>query len=110
MSGTILQLNGAQALWSKNNPEAQSMLVEAIQTLTQGLDETRKAIQTLRKSSLEILGITESLRELAKQYADKLRLELILNLEAVNDLPEAASQGIYSMAQEILWNIERLFK
>lgn len=107
MSGTILQLNGVQALWSKNNPEAKTMLSEAIQTLTQGLDETRKAIQTLRKSSVETLGITESLRELAKQYADKLGLGLTLNLEPVNDLSETASQGFYHIAQETLRNIER---
>ena len=48
MSGTILQLNGAKTLWSNDDTKAKAMVGEAVQTLTEGLQETRNAIQTLR--------------------------------------------------------------
>lgn len=107
MSGTILQLNGAKTLLEKDDAKAKTMLNEVVTTLSQGLDETRKAIQTLRSSPIENLGLAESLRDLTTQYADKLGLELKLELEPINYVSDATGQGIYHIAQEILRNVER---
>jgi signal transduction histidine kinase len=107
MSGTILQLNGAKAIWEKDNLKSKSMLSNAVQTLSEGLDETRKAIQTLRKSPIETLGLTESLKDLAKQYADKLGLELRLEVESISYTPDKVGQTLYPIAQEVFRNIER---
>jgi signal transduction histidine kinase len=107
MSATILQLNGAKMVWEKDNSQAKKMLGEAVTTLSEGLGETRNAIQTLRKSPIETLGLTESLHDLAKQYADKLGLELRLELESIHYLPEPIGQSVYHIAQETLRNIER---
>jgi signal transduction histidine kinase len=107
MSGTILQLNGAKAVWEKDNLKAKTLLGEAVQTLSEGLDETRNAIQTLRKSPVETLGFSESLKDLARQYADKLGLQLKLEVEAVKYVPEEIGQTLYPIAQEIFRNIER---
>lgn len=107
MSGTILQLNGARAVWEKDNAKAKTMLSEAVQTLSEGLEETRNAIQTLRKSPVETLGLTESLRDLGEQYGDKLGLELKLELETLEYVPDETAQHLYHIAQETLRNIER---
>jgi signal transduction histidine kinase len=107
MSGTILQLNGAKTLWSNNEVKAKTMVSEAVQTLTEGLHETRSAIQTLRSSPVENLGLAESLRDLATQYAEKLSLELDLALEPIRYLPETIGQSVYHIAQEVLRNVER---
>jgi signal transduction histidine kinase len=107
MSGTILQLNGVKTLWEKNDAKAKTMLSEAVETLSQGLDETRNAIQTLRRGAVENLGLAESLRDLATQYAEKLGLELRLELEPIQYLPDAVGQTLYHIAQEILRNVER---
>lgn len=107
MSGTILQLNGVKTLWANNEANAKIMLGDAIQTLTRGLDETRNAIQTLRSSPIENLGTTESLRDLATQYAEKLGLELKLELESIRYLPDVVGQTLYHITQEILRNVER---
>lgn len=107
MSGTILQLNGARTLLEKDDAKAKAMLGEAVETLSQGLDETRKAIQTLRSSPVENLGLSESLRELATQYAEKLGLELKLELENFRYLKDEVGQTLYPIAQEILRNLER---
>jgi signal transduction histidine kinase len=107
MSGTILQLNGVKTLWEKNDVKAKIMLGEAVETLSQGLDETRHAIQTLRSSPVKHLGLAESLRDLANQYADKLGLELKLELEPIQFLPATIGQSLYPIAQEMLRNIER---
>jgi signal transduction histidine kinase len=107
MSGTILQLNGAKTVWEKDDTKAKAMLGEAVQTLSEGLEETRNAIQTLRKGSVENLGLAESLRDLATQYAEKSGLELKLELENIRYLPDVAGQTLYYIAQEILRNVER---
>jgi signal transduction histidine kinase len=107
MSGTILQLNGAKTLWANDEAKAKTMVSEAIQTLTQGLDETRNAIRTLRSSPVENLGLAESLRDLVTQHAEKSGLELKLELESIRYLPETVGQSLYHIAQEILRNVER---
>jgi signal transduction histidine kinase len=107
MSGTILQLNGAKTLWANDEAKAKAMVSEAVQTLTQGLDETRNAIKMLRSSPVENLGLAESLRDLATLYAEKTGLELKLELEPLRYLPETIGQTIYHIAQEILRNVER---
>jgi signal transduction histidine kinase len=107
MSGTILQLNGAKTLWASDDAKAKTMVSEAIQTLTQGLDETRNAIKMLRSSPIQNLGLAESLRDLATQYAEKLGFELKLELESIRYLPETVGQNLYHIAQEILRNVER---
>ncbi|MGL4610896.1 MAG: sensor histidine kinase, partial [Trueperaceae bacterium] len=107
MSGTILQLNGAKALWAKDETTAKEVVSEAVQTLTKGLQETRNAIQTLRSSPIENLGLTELLRDLATQYGQKLGLQLGLEFEPLPYLPDSAGRGLYYIAQEILRNIER---
>jgi signal transduction histidine kinase len=107
MSGTILQLNGARAVWEKDNLKAKNMLAEAVRTLSEGLEETRNAIQTLRKSPIETLGLTESLHDLATQYADKLGLELKPQLETINYIRDEVGQTLYHISQEVFRNIER---
>ncbi|MGL4610909.1 MAG: sensor histidine kinase, partial [Trueperaceae bacterium] len=107
ISGTILQLNGAKSVWSKDETKAKAIVSEAVQTLTEGLQETRNAIQTLRRGSVENLGLSESLRDLVTQYAQKLGLGLSLGLEPIPYLSNATGQGLYYIAQEILRNVER---
>jgi signal transduction histidine kinase len=107
MSGTILQLNGAKTLWVNDETKAKTMVSEVIQTLSQGLDETRNAIKMLRSSPVENLGLAESLRDLATQYAEKSGLELKLELEPTHYLPEPLGQSVYHIAQEVLRNVER---
>lgn len=107
MSGTILQLNGAKTLWANDETKAKTMVGEAIQTLTEGLHETRNAIQTLRSSPVENLGLTQSLQDLATQYAEKSGLELDLTLEPIHYLPESVGQSVYHITQEVLRNVER---
>jgi signal transduction histidine kinase len=107
MSGTILQLNGAKTLWAIDETKAKTMVSEAIQTLTQGLDETRNAIKMLRSSPVENLGLSESLRDLVTQHAEKSGLELKLELEPIRYLPETVGQDLYHIAQEVLRNVER---
>ena len=107
MSGTILQLNGAKTLWANDESKAKTMVSEAVQTLTEGLHETRNAIATLRSSPVENLGLTQSLEDLVTQCTEKLGLELNLMLEPIHYLPESIGQSIYHIAQEILHNVER---
>jgi signal transduction histidine kinase len=107
MSGTILQLNGAKTLWEKDEAKAKTMVGGAIQILTEGLHETRNAIKTLRRGSVENLGLTQSLQDLVTPYAEKLGLELNLAHEPIYYLPDSVGQSIYHIAQEILRNVER---
>lgn len=107
LSGSILHLNGAKALWNSDKPKARSMVNDAVQTLSEGLHETRKAIQTLRSSPVELLGLKQSLEDFIRHDAERLGLDVTLTLKTVPNISEPSAQSLYHIAQELMRNIER---
>src|SRR5947208_742021 len=57
LSGVTVQLEAVQALWELNPMEARRMLDQALQHTRGGLNEARRALQALRASPLEDLGL-----------------------------------------------------
>jgi signal transduction histidine kinase len=84
------------------------MLEDSLQVTRSGLAESRKAIQALRASPLEDLGLTLALRNLAESAASRsgatLNLEIPANLEK---LAPDVEQCLFRVAQEALENIVR---
>jgi signal transduction histidine kinase len=108
LSGLAVQLEGARSLWGSAPERSHAMLEDSLLATRTGLTESRKAIQALRASPLEDLGLTLALRNLAESAASRsgatLGLELPTNLEK---LAPDVEQCIFRVAQESLENIVR---
>ena len=109
LSAVTVQLEAVRSLWDINPVAAQDMLDKADGTARRGLTEARRALQDLRASPLQDLGLSLALRELAKTAAERAGASLALYLpeKSLNDIPPAVEQGVYRIAQETLDNIVR---
>jgi len=109
LSAVTVQLEAVRSLWDINPGAAEDMLDRADDTARRGLTEARRALQDLRASPLQDLGLSLALRELAKSAAERLGASLTLHLpdQDPDNLSPAVEQGVYRIAQETLENIVR---
>jgi signal transduction histidine kinase len=106
LSGLAVQLEGVKSLWQADPQKSRSMLESSLEATRSGLTETRKAIQSLRATPLNDLGLLLAVRELAHAAAE--RAEFQLQLELPNSLDEIGTQHeqcVYRVAQEALENV-----
>lgn len=107
LSAVAVQLEAVKSLWDQEPDEAQQILMQSLQATRDGLKETRLAIQDLRASPLEDLGLGLALQQAAKTLANRAGLELTLEVpEQIPGLPPVIEQGLYRIADEALTNIE----
>jgi signal transduction histidine kinase len=108
LSGLAVQLEAAQTLWDTQPAQAQQTLQSALAHTRHGLSETRRAIQALRASPLEDLGLCMALEQLARGVAERDGVQLILDLpETLPQLSPDAEHSLYRIAEEALRNIEQ---
>jgi len=106
LSGLAVQLEGVKSLWKSDPEKSYAMLEQSLEATRSGLTETRKAIQSLRATPLEDLGIRLAIRELAQTAADRAGFDLQLDLSGIlGNLPQNVEQCIYRVTQEALENI-----
>lgn len=108
LSGLAVQLDALATLWQPLPPKAERMLEHALATTRDGLNETRRALQDLRATPLEDLGLALALKHLAQSFTE--RWELPLHVDIQDDLGTLApeiEQAYYRVAQEALDNIAR---
>jgi len=108
LSGVTVELEAVDALWDVNANAARPMLQHALQHTRSGLTEARRALQALRASPLEDLGLALAIAQLADSVAARanLKLELDVPQRLVNLRPEV-EQSVYRIAQEVLTNVLR---
>jgi signal transduction histidine kinase len=109
LSAVIVQLEAVRSLWPFDPGTAHNMLDRADETARRGLTEARRALQALRASPLQDLGLVLALRELAQSAAERAgaALELHISEQVAGDLPAVVEQGVYRIAQETLENTVR---
>lgn len=108
LSAASVQLEAVNSLWDANNEKAQEVLQQALDTTRSGLKETRRALQSLRASPLEDLGLVLALRELAEATEKRCGSKIHITMpERLDDLPYEVEQTTYRIAQEALENIAR---
>jgi len=85
------------------------MLDQADQIARNGLTEARRALQDLRATPLQDLGLILAIREMAERAADRsgASLELQIPDQMVGNIPLSVEQGAYRIAQETLENVVR---
>lgn len=108
LSGVTVQLEAVDALWESDRARARALLAQALQGTRGGLAEARHALQSLRASPLEDLGLALALRRLAESVTARAGLQLDLALpHSLEALPPPVEQCVYRVAQEALTNIVR---
>jgi signal transduction histidine kinase len=82
------------------------MLDRSLDATRSGLQETRRALKSLRASPLDDLGLILALRRMSEETALRANLALELSLPSTSlSLPEGIEQTVYRIAQEALANV-----
>lgn len=108
LSSLAIQLEAVKSLWDSDPSQARHMLEQSLVTTELGLAETRRALQALRASPLEDLGLAMAITAQAQSAAQRAGLHLELHLpEKLYPLSPAVEQDIYRVAQEAIENAAR---
>ncbi len=108
LSAVAVQLEAARSLWDADGDAAREMMTQALGATRAGLHEARRAIQALRATPLEDLGLLLALRSLAESSASRAGVALDLQLpERLEGIGPEVEQGIYRVAAEALENVAR---
>ena len=106
LSSLSVQLEAVESVWRKAPDQAHELLVKARANARSGLTETRRALQALRASPLEDLGLVLAVDNLATATAARNGLAMRIDLcDDIDGLSPAAEQAIYRTAQEALANV-----
>ncbi len=108
LSALAVQLEAVDSAWEREPKQARDLLEKSRSNARSGLTETRRALQALRASPLEDLGLLLALRTEAETAAARLGATLAFDLPSGDSLPPDmlpdVEQGIYRVAQEALAN------
>jgi signal transduction histidine kinase len=108
LSGVAVELEAVRALWDGDPARAQGMLDHSLKATRDGLTETRRALQSLRASPLEDMGLPLAISSLAESTALRSGARLDLQLpDKVERIPPEVEQCFYRVAQEALANISQ---
>jgi signal transduction histidine kinase len=108
LSATAVQLQAVQTLLKVQPEAAATELRLAQQQIKDGLQESRRAINALRASPLEALGLAGALRQRAEQLGERAGMTIHCQIdEPLPALPVLTEQTIYRTADEALLNAEK---
>jgi signal transduction histidine kinase len=105
LSGLSVQLETMKAYWDVDRKAAFSILDKSLSSAHLGLEETRRALQALRASPLEDLGLSLAIKTLATDASARANLTLDLSIaDEVPALSPDVEQCVYRIAQEAVTN------
>lgn len=107
ISGATVQLQAVKTLLKVDPEAAGQELVVAQQQLKDGLAESRRAISTLRASSLEELGLAGALTHEAEKISQRSGIKLDVNLGQLTPLDPTREQAIFRIVTSAMNNVER---
>ena len=108
LSGIAVQLEAVKALWDDDPEQARTMVEQSLESARGGLGEARRAIQALRASPLEELGLAAALRELGEDAAERGGISVDVAIaDKVGELDPELENVIYRIADEALTNVTR---
>jgi signal transduction histidine kinase len=108
LSAIAVQLQAAGTVMDNEPEKAKGLLEDMLFATRKGLSDTRRAIQALRSAPLEDLGLILAIRTLSESAAQRMGLELSLDLPV--ELPALSTdleQAIYRIVEEAITNVGR---
>ena len=106
LSGLSVQLEAMKAYWDIDPVTARQRLDKSLVTARSGLEETRRILAALRAKSIEELGLTLALKQMAEEATVHAGLTLDIALPDIKlVLPPDAEQCIFRVAQEAITNV-----
>lgn len=106
LSGLSVNLEAIKITLDKDDDESIHLIDHALENTRRGLDDTRRALQSLRTKAIEEFGLLIALEKLAEYSSQRGDFEL--NSELPENLPLLSNneeQTIYRIAQEAFENI-----
>jgi signal transduction histidine kinase len=108
LSAVAVELEAVDSLWEADPAQAHALLQRSLAATRTGLSETRRALQALRSSPLEDLGLALAIRQEAQTMAERSNMALDVHIpERMDSLPPDVEQCVYRVAQEALANAAR---
>jgi signal transduction histidine kinase len=106
LSGLSVQLETVKAYLEVDPVTAQTLLDQSLAVTRSGLQETRRALKSLRASPLDDLGLALAISQLAHSAAERANLKLDLSMpEPLPALSPEVEQCVYRVAQEAIANV-----
>jgi signal transduction histidine kinase len=108
LSGLAVQLEAVDTVWENDQQGARQMLKRSLSATRHGLTETRRAIQSLRASPLEDLGLVRAICRSAEAAAERAGFRLVFDQPVdIEGLPQEIEQCFYRVAVEAIENVSR---
>lgn len=108
LSAVAVQLEALNKQIDSDPDGAKQTLDQSRKLIRSGLQETRRALQALRASPLEDLGLALAMSQLINSVAERGGLQITLNMPSELDgLSPEVGQGIYRITEEALNNTIR---
>lgn len=108
LSAVAVQLEGATSVWDEDPTRARTMVQRSLEGTRHGLTEARRAIDALRASPLEDLGLPAAVRRLGHDASEVH--SIAVDVSAVADVgavrPEV-EHAVYRIAEEAITNAVR---
>ncbi len=107
LTGVSVQLQALDTLLKYDPEAAEAQLHETQATVRSGIHESRRAIEALRATPLEDLGLSEALRQLCRRNAERATIKYACEIENVQALDPLTEQSIYRVAEAAVSNAEQ---
>ena len=108
LSGLSVQLETVKAYWDVDQQTARSTLDKSLAAAHSGLEETRRALQALRATPLDDLGLSLAVRTIVEDTAARANLSLDLSItDKLPSLSPDVEQCVYRVAQEAVTNVAK---
>jgi signal transduction histidine kinase len=105
LTAISVQLETVKAYWSVDRRKAREQLDRSLAMTKSGVEETRRALKSLRATPLEELGLILAIRSLAESAAARAGAKLHLTLpDRLPALSPDVEQCLYRITQEALEN------
>jgi signal transduction histidine kinase len=106
LSAVAVQLEAISSLWETDRAKAHDILVQSLKLTRDGLNETRRAILSLRAAPVEDLGLVMALSNLVRSVAERNHLLMDLSLpNQANGWSPEIEHTFYRIAEEALRNV-----
>jgi signal transduction histidine kinase len=106
LTGLSVTLETVKAYWDVDESKARGLLDKSLDTTRTGIEETRRALKSLRASPLEDMGLGLAIQKMAESTAARVNLDLELALpDPLPSLAPDVEQTVYRVAQEAIENV-----